>query len=569
MLRPNCLLAPTCVLISLSLVLSQDQLAARNDTNPAHTNNNGTLPKSPVTTPEPHLNSNNLTNQTSANSSMNSPTDSPTDATGNVQANKYAVVVDCGSSGTRAHVYQWPANASIHEIADKIQPIREQYSGAPVSMQIRPGLSVVRDNPDAASDYMEPIMKFASKMVPAQLQPNTPVYFMGTAGMRMLSDNEQVQILDDIARDIRNEFNFTDIRTEVISGANEGVYRWLSVNSATRRLSSAYDQAQDWTFYGQQPKARRYGMVEMGGASAQVTFEVTPKMDKLIGLYLSAFPEALQVYRQSREQVALATANYSKSSNVSVFSVTFLGFGSDSAHRLAVDLLVRDAIRMPARLAPFGHSTNSAMLIEDPCLPQGAQDFMLKPVRLLWSNSPTIGYNIMPGDQTFTVHLIGKSNYFFCRHLLDRVILQTKQERANCMQKSPTPTSDPCESTLIATSFVPWRQLQFLGLGELYYTTHEMFQASGRFNGPLVQYQTIQVCSSTYESLKSEYPTADHYDPNRTMLQCFKATWLLSWLQTGLLMPMDFGTNLATVSQYGDNELDWTRGALIEKLVAR
>ena len=76
---------------------------------------------------------------------------SPTDT-------RYAVVVDCGSSGTRAIVYSWPANVSSSaatDIALGVRPLRAP-DGRPLSKRIRPGLASVRRNPNEASDYMQP-----------------------------------------------------------------------------------------------------------------------------------------------------------------------------------------------------------------------------------------------------------------------------------------------------------------------------------------------------------------------------------------------------------------------------
>ena len=494
-------------------------------------------------------------------------------------AEQYAVVVDCGSSGTRARIFKWPANTPAGELAQRIQPLRSGggASGEPLSTRIKPGLSSVKDRPDTASDYMAPIMRFVSENVPKDRQADCPVYFLGTAGMRLLSDAQQKSILEDIARDVRKEYNFKKIRAEVITGSEEGAFQWLSINTLAKRMRRQFDQAQDVSFYDQDPATRRYGVIEMGGASAQVTFEASPKLEEGILPYLTVFPDALDAYNKNRIQLGSSQT----SSNVSLVSVTFLGFGSEAARGLVVDLLVRESLKSSNKTdssldrlksfvgsiaSPFvGGSSAPNMSLEDPCLPQGGEDSMERPVELLSGQSKTIGHRL--DRKTFTVKLRGSGDYKQCRRLTNRVIQLVREEKTNCLRREVLGELS-CESALIGTSFVPWRQMQFLGLRELYFTTKEMMNLAGRFEGPKVQREAARICATPLESLRRQYASADRIDNKRTLLECFKATWILTWLQNALLMPIDYKTDLVTVERLAESpadELDWTLGALLEK----
>ena len=486
---------------------------------------------------------------------------------------RYAVVVDCGSSGTRARIYHWPADVSRGELARRIEPLRDGLTGRILSLHIRPGLTVVKDNPEAASDYMAPIMRFASQHVPEDSQAGSPIYFLGTAGMRLLSDVQQKSILEDIARDVRDEYNFIEIHTEVISGNKEGSYLWLSANLEAGRMGPNFDQLQGLNFHFQPKRWRRYGVIEMGGASAQVTFEASPKLEQSISARLRPSPEALQAYRNSRTSYALvgeSAGSKSETRNFSLVSVTFLGFGSNSARGLAVDLLVRTASSQSTSWA------GSSLLVEDPCLPFGSQQVMLKPLELVYGQSlRTIGYSLTagwPSTRAFLVRLIGRGNHLLCTRLLRGVLQLAKEERTNCINREVSPER-PCKSALIGASFVPWRQMQFLGLSELYYTTHEMMDQAGRFRGPTVQFEATRICATPYETLRGQYPESDREDAQRTLMECFKASWVLVWLREGLLMPTDSLVDLETVSRlepapggHSGQELDWSLGALIERL---
>lgn len=471
----------------------------------------------------------------------------------------YAVVVDCGSSGSRAHIFQWPSNTSINELPSKIRPMKDPETGEVFKRSIRPGLSSLRDQPEAASDYMKPIMDYISTHVPLDSQRETPVYFLGTAGLRLLKKEVQEEILEDIARDLKGEYNFPVLITEVISGVQEGIYQWLSVNSHGERLKSFHDQKRR-NFFCQAPKTRRYAMLEMGGASAQVTFEMTPELNHIISYTLRPNSEASRTYSESKVNLDLANGD-----TLNLFSVTFLGLGTNSAREAAIDLLVRDALRLSGRFnshnqafIPIFYSPNTTLVLEDPCLPLGAQDIALKPVELLYNQERTIGFNSRVRDETFTVRLFGKGNYMLCQRLLYRLLWTIKKEHTNCNDNSAI-----CSSAIIGTNFVPFQYFQFIGLGELYYTTKEMVQASGLYNRNLVQSRAADICSTPYELLLIRYPNANRFDKKRVLLECFKAVWIDTWLHVGLKMPIKYSYDYQNVNKINNEELDWTLGALI------
>lgn len=479
---------------------------------------------------------------------------------------QYAVLVDCGSSGSRARVYHWPAGTPTRSIANEIKPVLEPTTGQVASLRIRPGISSFGSNPELASDYLRPIMRFASQMVPMDLQEQTPVYILATAGMRLLGKREQRAIWADIQRDVRLEFpNFQDIRTEIISGAQEGAYQWLSTNALAQRLRPAFDQESGLAFHFQAPSARRLATLEMGGASAQVTFEVSSsRLDELQQLALKHQPEALKVFQESRLQY-----EFEPGERVALISVTFLGFGADSARLLAVDLLVRDALGAQlSSHAPFFVAPNSTLILEDPCLNLGAHETLEKPMELIYGQAKSIGYlRAQVGADTLRISLMGRGNYVACRRLLARMATIAGQEKLECDREE----GGSCAASLIGTNFVPWRQLQFVGLGELFYTQSEIFHSAGQLDGPKLQLMTARLCSLPFEQLNLELRPKSDFERRRNLLACFKANWIITWLSSVLKMPIHFHPlaayyDLTTVNKFGlSDELDWTLGALIAR----
>ncbi|MEQ2164721.1 hypothetical protein GOODEAATRI_009676 [Goodea atripinnis] len=99
----------------------------------------------------------------------------------------YGIVVDCGSSGSRVFVYYWPPhNGNPHTLLD-IRQMRDS-DRKPVVKKIKPGISTLANTPTQASDYLEPLLRFAAAHVPTSKHKETPLYILCTAGMRLLPE---------------------------------------------------------------------------------------------------------------------------------------------------------------------------------------------------------------------------------------------------------------------------------------------------------------------------------------------------------------------------------------------
>ena len=90
---------------------------------------------------------------------------------------QYAVVVDAGSSGSRVRVYRWPTPSGKSRVAVESPWIENNYT-----KKIEPGLSAHGDNFQQIRADIHSILSKAAQHVPKELQPNTPVYVMATAG---------------------------------------------------------------------------------------------------------------------------------------------------------------------------------------------------------------------------------------------------------------------------------------------------------------------------------------------------------------------------------------------------
>ena len=135
-------------------------------------------------------------------------------------------IVDAGSSGSRFYIY-----SSDYTVL---------YSN-----KVQPGLAEVAT--ENLNDYL-------NTLVPENTE-SIPVYFYGTAGMRLLDEQEQsarYQAVSDYFA--AQAWKLEDIRT--ISGKEEGVYAWFSANAFQNK---------------------KQAVLEIGGASYQVSIPISQK----------------------------------------------------------------------------------------------------------------------------------------------------------------------------------------------------------------------------------------------------------------------------------------------------
>ncbi|XP_010134753.1 PREDICTED: ectonucleoside triphosphate diphosphohydrolase 7-like, partial [Buceros rhinoceros silvestris] len=246
----------------------------------------------------------------------------------------YGVVVDCGSSGSRIFVYFWPPhNGNPHDLLD-IRQMRDQ-SSRPIVKKIKPGRCSLSRLPAP-----RPLLRFAAAHVPAQKHKETPLYILCTAGMRLLPERQQAAILEDLVRNVPLEFDFlfSKSHAEVISGKQEGVYAWIGINFVLGRFDHEEDEedAVVTVALGSQGeplvRKRTVGILDMGGASLQIAYEV---------------PDSGAFSPQQEEAAKSLLAEFNLGCDVQhtghvyrVYVNTFLGFGGNFARQRYEELVL-------------------------------------------------------------------------------------------------------------------------------------------------------------------------------------------------------------------------------------
>lgn len=455
--------------------------------------------------------------------------------------------------------------------------------GQALTKKIHPGLSSLMYNPEQSYEYLQPIIKFARDSIPRKSHKATSIYLLATAGMRLLDPETQLEIMNDIIEDFRDQNLFATFERKVISGATEGMYQWITVNSLAKRfkvnepIEELKQTTTDKMINNQSTTMKAisnintnnnktFALIEMGGASIQVTYQLTDKLNQQLRTQLRARgAEVLAAFKG--QIIEPKISRQAEEFNYRLVSTTFLGFGSNSARMTFVDLLVNRYLS-ETKLYESRHqmgrvyTKRAPLVLSDPCLPEGSSETVTRPACVLSTPetaSQTIGFNIEEDDITVSVHLKGTGNYKQCYSSLREMLSRAKREKLNCKRNDLA----TCTMNLIGEQFIPFDEYEFLGLSDFYYTTNEMLKMSGKYKKAAIVEKTKEICQTPYKKLLVMYPEANKFDKSRVLRECFKAVWIDIFLSDALSMPDEY-ENFNTVGKINVNDIDWTLGAVLD-----
>jgi len=175
---------------------------------------------------------------------------------------KYAVVIDAGSTGSRVHVFEFDA---------KDMRLRKDTFEA-----IKPGLSAYADDANAAADSLKALMKIAMDAVPESARATTSIQLRATAGLRLLPGQAAKDILAACAKLFASyPFMRDENSISIMDGADEGAYQWLTMNYLLGNLAPSHAPAA--TSPDSANSIATVAAVDLGGGSVQFAYQVTPE----------------------------------------------------------------------------------------------------------------------------------------------------------------------------------------------------------------------------------------------------------------------------------------------------
>ncbi|RID57585.1 hypothetical protein BRARA_F00950 [Brassica rapa] len=396
---------------------------------------------------------------------------------------RYSVVIDGGSSGTRVHVFGYRIDSG--------NPVFDFIGGdGYASLKLSPGLSSYAGDPEGASVSVAELVEFAKGRVPKGKLKECEIRLMATAGMRLLDVSVQERILEVTRRVLRSSgFKFRDELASVISGSDEGIYAWVVANHALGSL-------------GGDP-LQTTGIVELGGASTQVTF----------------------VSSEHVPSEFLRTITYG---NVSyrIYSHSFLNLGQDAAHE-----------KLWESLNSLAANSTEKGIVTDPCTPKGY---------ILDKNSTVEGI-VLPEESKFTDSLQAAGNFSKCRSAAFNILQEGKEK---CHYKH-------CS---IGSTFTPNLRGSFLATENFFHTSKFFGLREKDWLSAMIS-AGESFCGDDWSKLKVKHPT---FKDESLLRYCFSSAYIVSMLHDSLGVALD-DQRVEFASEAGEKgiPLDWALGAFI------
>ncbi|KAF8003023.1 hypothetical protein HF325_002268 [Metschnikowia pulcherrima] len=395
---------------------------------------------------------------------------------------KYGIVIDSGSSGSRIQVYKWDDVAQSRE-----QGVPEILAGPPQitqedgwSMKILPGISTfANSHKNVWLRHYKDLFDFAEKIVPPEKIAETPVFILSTAGMRLLPESQRQQVLTETCKAVKKNTKFylgpCEDHVQTIDGLTEGVYGWLALNYLMLLFSGNSGSAQN-----------SVGFMDMGGASTQIAF--VPSQDEITR------------HDEDLSTVTLMTID-GKPQTWRVFVETWLGFGANQGRKRYLDNLIL--------LAAASRPGKRLKVVLDPCMPAGS---VLK--KHMYEKKP------------YTIQ--GTGNYESCL----REIYPLLMKHVPC-------TDEPCLFNGIHAPKMDFEKDKFVGVSEYWYTANDIFHSGGEYNFHSFNEKVKEFCESSWDTILQNSKNGEYLNlPNEYLLDtCFKASWVVNVLHEGFGLP--------------------------------
>lgn len=422
------------------------------------------------------------------------------------------------------------------------------------------GLSSFGDNPEGVVGYLEPLIRHARSQIPPSLEPETPLFLLATAGMRLLTPLQQARVLSAACTYLRTASAFRiepeskdgpcGASVQIITGEEEGLFGWIAVN-----------YLMDGFVGRNKHEKTTYGFLDMGGASTQIAFE--PADEDVRGNE----PALVDV----RLRLLGGTEIKHK-----VFVTTWLGYGTNQAR----ERYIAEVIKNAGTLDGTGPHT-----IQDPCLPKDLA---------LTETVSSSTHHTMPHT------LVGTGSFTQCL-----------QKTAPLLNKDAPCSDAPCLFNGVHVPRINFSSSHFIGVSEYWYSSEHVFGLGGPYD--FVQYEraALQFCARNWDGIVKQHDMSkkagllggdgevmengqvvetgiwgDKVEISRLQMQCFKAAWVANVLHEGIGIPriVDPGGNTTTqgekvaqqaerkglgppifqsVETVGDIAISWTLGKMV------
>ena len=461
-------------------------------------------------------------------------------------AEKFIIVMDAGSTGSRVYVYKYDEKHPLETIVEVAH------------MRVHPALSTFVNNSAGLTLQIEELVDFAMVSTPSISWSSTSICLKATAGLRSLNDIDQNFLISVTAAVLQTSvFSFDEHNTKVISGEEEALFDILAVTALFQSYKEGFITL---------------GAADMGGSSQQIAFlfsqnvnvshiepkrvwgirgeNFTTKMKYDIGasdVLLEPSEPKISKTCTSDWQISIPGTSevveiYSKSLDfmgvIGAMDTALSEFYSNKSSSLHSPARLTEGINVETAIENNDGNITSEQNFETctsastgvcesllhPCLPDGS--------------FPTV-----PGLIGYQQPFYGHGDFDRCHQLLRDIMVPLAQRTVSleCIKQYRP-------KVMIGMDNFP-KVLEVLGIPQ------------GVSVAPLeIRRLATIACRRPWEDILAEYPT---FMPYRAQRACFAASYVYTILVDVYGIEEDDKEAFIPVDTVGENELSWALGAAV------
>ncbi|CAJ1061815.1 ectonucleoside triphosphate diphosphohydrolase 3 [Xyrichtys novacula] len=408
---------------------------------------------------------------------------------------EYGIVIDSGSSRSNVYVYEWPGEKE-NDTGVVTEKTNCRVAGD--------GISEMKVDPEKDAKSWEAFnicMEEVKKAIPVEKHRTTPLFLGATAGMRLLHERDE-QKSNEILASLREYLSYLPFdfkNASIISGEEEGLYGWVTVNY----LMGNFLEKHILNKYIRPSGAQTVGSMDLGGASTQIAF-------------------AVQEDLQGPDYMPVKLYGYP----YNVYTHSFLCYGKNEAEKRVLDKVVQQSSD-PSRIV-------------NPCYPEGF-NITLKASAIYDTECTKTPQNYDPDQEFF---FVGVADSDGCGNIVKSIFDFKTCSSSQC-------SFNGVEQPPVTGAFMAYAGFFYTARALLVNGTSDLNQ----FNASVTKF-----CHSHWKVLRAEkHWISDRY----LRTYCYAAHYVFTLLADGYKFDEETWKNINFEKQVKDTSIGWSLGYML------
>ncbi|KAM4736445.1 ectonucleoside triphosphate diphosphohydrolase 3 isoform 2-T2 [Anableps anableps] len=408
---------------------------------------------------------------------------------------EYGIVIDSGSSRSNVYLYEWPGEKE-NETGVVTEKMNCKVKGVPISE-----LKVSSKEDQATLKGFQDCMDEIKKHIPEEKHKTTPLFLGATAGMRLLhmKDYKRSNEIMTSLRDYLSRQSFQFHNASIITGQEEGLYGWITVNY----LMGNFLERNMWNTYIRPNGAETVGSMDLGGASTQIAFQVQERGEGSDYMLVKLYGYPYTVYTHS-----------------------FLCYGKNEADKRVLDKIIRK-------------SSDPAYII-NPCYPRGYN--ITKKASAIYDTECTLKPENYNPDQEF--YMVGDADSKKCGE-----IVKSMFDFKNCSSKQ-------CSFNGVEQPPVTGEFMAYAG----FYFIARALDQNGTSNLDQFNIAVGNFCNTHWIELKAQ---KHWIFEKFLMTYCFASHYVLTLLADGYKFDHETWKNIHFEKEIKETNIGWSLGYML------